>query len=98
MVAEKWLEVKCITNISKNGEMSMTGQNVNGSPIGITGMASDNSISIYVQEGGPPVLQPFVCTITVTIRSFPVTQGSHASNSTKDYIYAWTSPAVNICK
>src|SRR5688572_17421475 len=94
MAAYEWLEVRCVSNISRSTELSMSCKNVSGSPIGIPGVTTENSISFYVQAGGSPVLQLSVCTVTVTIRSTPVSQGSLASNRTKDYIYDWTSPRI----
>ena len=72
--------------------------NLSGSPIGIPGDTTANSISIYVIADGPPVLQPFVCVFTVTTGSSPVTQGHFASNITKVLVYDWALPTLNVCK
>lgn len=98
LVAYDWLKVKCSSNITKNGEFSMNCRNLSGSPIDIPGVTTENSISVYVQAGGPLVLQAFVCTVKVTTQSSPVSEGSLASSRTKDYMYDWTSSTVNVCK
>lgn len=76
----------------------MNCHNLSGSLIGIPGVISGNSISIYIKADGPPVLQPVVCTVTVTVRSSPMSKGSLASNFTKVYVYDWTSPKLSVCK
>lgn len=98
-MAYEWLEVKCFLNISKRGELSMNCSNPNGSQIGIPGVTAGNFTSVYLKAGGPPVLQPFACIVTVTAVSPPVTQVSVASKRTKTYVYDWTSPTLlNVCK
>ena len=97
LLLNEWMEVKCVVNIGKRGKLSMSCQNVIGVPVGIPGVTTANSTSIYVNVDGPPVLQPYVCNVIVGLRLPFASQENLASKPTIVYNVNFTRPTVNVC-